>query len=430
MSARKRRALIHIGTEKTGSSSIQAALQALRAPILGSGVAYPHSPGGRNHTRLALYAAGGDGANRGLARQEERVSGRSAARIDDWLPAALAEELDALPEDVHTVILSNEHLHSRVRSPEQIGKLKGLLDAFFDDYRIVAYLRRQDELAVSRYSTRLRTGGMDERILPAPSEGPVRNGYYDHAGLLDRWGEAFGRAALLPRIFARGELLEGDVVKDFLAQCGLPGLSPPERPASGPMLQAAAQEFLRRFNLVFAPPGGGTRSRRLTRFLDREFAGTGRLPTRAEAVAFYGLFAEGNERIRREFFPDREGLFGTDFSRYPEVAGTTVPDEAVLEVARAAVAHLESIPRRRLANRPEEGAALEAARTVVAELASGTEGTAPPGRPRLGARPPAPDGVAPAREQRRVDRGLAAAGRAPLSGAGSSRWRSAAPPGG
>ncbi|HVG48641.1 MAG TPA: hypothetical protein VM899_10970, partial [Rubellimicrobium sp.] len=165
-------------------------------------------------------------------------------------------------------------------------------------------------------------------------------------------------------------------------------------------------------------------------FLDREFAGTGRLPTRAEAVAFYGLFAEGNERIRREFFPDREGLFGTDFSRYPEVAGTTVPDEAVLEVARAAVAHLESIPRRRLANRPEEGAALEAARTVVAELASGTEGTAPPGRPRLGARPPAPDGVAPAREQRRADRGLAAAGRAPLSGAGSSRWRSAAPPGG
>ncbi len=334
---RKLRAILHIGTAKTGTTSIQRVLREVREVLPPLGFAYSRAAGKRNHLSLPLYAEGGHRRN-GLFRHVAR-QGKDSAEVTEWFPEELAREIEALPKGVHTMVFSSEQLHSRVDRVSEVERLKALLDRFFSEYMIVVYLRRQDELAVSRYTTVVRTGGTSSAVLPDPS---TDSHYYNYKLLLDRWADAFGREAIRPRIFARSELLDGDVVRDFLNTIGMQGLSLPEDPVvRGPSLVPAAQELVRRFN---AQRGEGASTRRpawVPEFLNQRFAGPGAMPSRAEAEAFLATFAASNEAVRADYFPERKSLFSMEFGRYPEVSSRDrLTDGAVLEVALASLRHV------------------------------------------------------------------------------------------
>ncbi len=356
--ATKRRAIIHIGTGKTGSTTIQALLAANRETIQAEGFAYPVTPGRRNHLKLAVYAADKRKAAR-MARTSR--DGDEVAALARRFAAELGQELDALPASVHTVIFSNEHLTNKVASPESAARLRDLLAPHFDEFRIVVYFRRQDEYAVSLYSTRLRGGSTHEDMLGAMTA-PTQAAQLDWAALLDRWGTAFGRAALTPRIFARDAFVDGDLVADFRAACGLGALPlAGEDEVRNPSILPAAQEFIRRLNLAASRGGAalpaaedemdddmdeaeqegghdvGKIPHLVRTILDARFAGPGRRPSRADARAFTALFDASNERVRAEFFPGRPRLFSDDFSRYPEVADPIPSGEAVAEVAMTVI---------------------------------------------------------------------------------------------
>lgn len=356
---RRRCAILHIGTGKTGSTTIQNLLAANRDRLMAQGFAYPVSPGHRNHLLLAVFASDERRAVR-MLRITAQTGSPGFQR--ERLAVDLGAELAALPDAVHTVIFSSEHLANQVASMADAARLKALLDTWFDDYRILVYLRRQDEYEVSLYSTLLRAGQTGTAILP-PADGARVLDRHDWIGLLDRWGAAFGRAALLPRIFDRGAFVDGDLLADMRAACGLAPLPVPEEEATlNPSLTAPAQEFLRRLNLAARGCGGtlaedevdeagdadghpegdreaaeepGKAPSFIRQFLDSRFSGTGRLPSRAEAEAFVARHAAGNERVRAEFFPARASLFSTDFTRYPEVADPLPGGEALVEVAIA-----------------------------------------------------------------------------------------------
>jgi len=69
--------------------------------------------------------------------------------------------------------------------------------------KVVLYLRRQDELAVSRYNTRIKNGQTRREIFyPKDASSP----YYDYRRLLDHWSAVFGKEALRPRIFEHQRL--------------------------------------------------------------------------------------------------------------------------------------------------------------------------------------------------------------------------------
>ncbi len=48
---------LHIGTEKTGSTTLQAVSGINRRTLMNHGIFYPRTPGERNHIKLALFAA-------------------------------------------------------------------------------------------------------------------------------------------------------------------------------------------------------------------------------------------------------------------------------------------------------------------------------------------------------------------------------------
>lgn len=333
-----RRAILHIGTEKTGTTSIQHVLSLSRDALIERGFAYSRAAGNRNHLRLAAYA--GDPPRVDELRNDLRNVPDAGGPYEAF-PDDLAAEMAALPAQVHTVIFSGEHCHSRLVTVENVERLKGLMDRHFSEYVILVYLRRQDELAISHFSTQLRNGQRNARLLPVREE---RMPYFDYAALLDRWKAVFGRAAMRPRLYGRAHFAGGDLLEDLRLACGIGAIEWPEAGAvRNPSLIAAAQEFLHRFNATESGGPGRPRPRWPYEFFTEHFAGPGKKPLREEARSFVERFLEGNERVRAEYFPDRPTLFSDDFGMYPETE-QKVPEAQVLEVAMKVVEHLSGQP--------------------------------------------------------------------------------------
>lgn len=309
-----RRAILHIGTEKTGTQTLQRFLAANRPALAARGVHYARFPGDRAHRALAAFAQ--DDGVRDELRIDLRIANlQDLAAFRARLRKAAATELART--DAPAVIFSSEHLSSRLIAPSEIARLRDFLAAFFDRVQIAVYLRRQDRVAVSLYSTLLKFGIDWWDILPDPDDRPH---YWDYAGLLARWAEGFGQAAVTPRIFEPAELVGGTITRDFAATWGLgEGLAPV--PNLNEAMAAPAQELLRRLNTHY-PGYLGDRPNRwrgeLGQRMAELFPGAGVKPSRAEAEAFAQRFADGNETVRQIWFPDRPTLFSADFSTYPE----------------------------------------------------------------------------------------------------------------
>ncbi|KGE04731.1 hypothetical protein [Pseudohaliea rubra] len=316
------RAVIHIGTEKTGSSSLQAYLCSGAGELAVAGVHCCTSAGDGNNRALVtafMDLEESDDYTRlhGLDDTETRAAWRAA-----YLEAFEAE-VAACTADLF--VISSEHFHSRLLAPAQVAALAAFLRPLFDDIQVRVYLRRQDELALSFYSQKLRAGFIPPTILPlanvrrSPRTPPP---YFDFQALLERWADAFGEAAVYPCLYDRSLLQGGEVVSDFCHFAALPLLDVVLPSPVNTALSAPAQAALLRFNECC---GGDRESRErhrptrnaLAAYLQAHGAGRSVLPARAEAEEFYAAFAAGNAAVARRWF-GREQLFNEDFSRYPE----------------------------------------------------------------------------------------------------------------
>lgn len=331
MSACCRSAIVHIGAEKTGTEAIRQLLARNRHALPDLGFWYPLSPGAMNHFALALYSA-----PENMPGMEADVPGVvTNGRFDENLFARqLKDEIASLPSHVHTVIFSNEHCHSRVIEHWQVQKLCDLLSEHFESIAILVYLRRQDEMARSVYSTRLRFGDASFDIMPptiVPTEPFPR--YFDIEHLLDRYSAVFGKDAVKARLYERDFLENGDVVDDFLKVCGLPAWLSSKAFQANRALSAEGLAFLALLNeRSDEDPRSSAKIRDICLpIIESNLPGPTLRPSREEAKRFYAGFGAMNARVRALWFPERESLFSDDFSQYPE----TVDDSEISRYQRA-----------------------------------------------------------------------------------------------
>ncbi|MEM9011489.1 MAG: hypothetical protein AAGE18_09700 [Pseudomonadota bacterium] len=316
--------VLHIGTYKTGTTSIQAVLRRNRQALAARGVTVSEvlKPG---HGPLMRYAL--DDERAPLVR---RLKGElDAGSIARWR-AKVVVELDALAAaGTELLILSDEGLSGGL-SQGEVDRLRDLLRPRAERVEVVVYLRPQHERRISDYSQALRNGKQMPAFFEADEASLAALRYDD---LTARFSAAFGQAMLRPRLYQPHLLQEGDAVSDFFGCVGIDraGLKPP--PHRNPGLSAGAQAWLGLLNAhmprVIDDQVNVTRERAM-RALGDHFGGSGALPTRAEAEAFFASFAEGNEAVRKTWFPERTQLFDVDFQAIP-VAGasaTLTLDEA------------------------------------------------------------------------------------------------------
>ena len=344
-----RELILHIGITKTGSTSLQRVLSRARPALADQGISYPRSPGFTQHQMLA-YAFADERAWRKWRNNPVWGGLQPRARIEQFLQEFDAE-LRALPPAIGRVILSTEYLYIRLQAADEVQRLHDLLRQYFSTMRVVVYLRRQDSHLTSLYTEILRSG-----TAFAPPGGPLRAnpGHdMDYAALLRRWSDACGQSNIQPRIFERTAGRPYDSVQDFLDLVGIRLPDSTERGAEvNASINLAGQKLLVDLaDLIRQQEGGGDNIsspvwRSLAAAVTAAAPGKGWRPTRHRAEEFYNKFRDGNEEVRRTWFPERATLFEEDFGEYPETE-PVVGADAAYEAACRALLHVaqEAIER-------------------------------------------------------------------------------------
>lgn len=327
---------LHIGMEKTGSTSIQKALWSDRAAFATRGILVPTMFGSPNHMELAAAAMGARDQDE-VQRYAVRLAGASDHdRFVADLERRIADEASA--GSFERMVVSNEHCHSRLRTPEAAARAIALLGVRPEDTEVIIYLRRQDRVAVSLHSTRLKLGGVG-RIFPLTRKGAL-DYYFRYDRVLETWAAVVGRERVTVRLYEKPRLTGGDVVADFYAAAGL-GAPPANLPRDNASLGRAQFLFLTRFNQRFSKAAGDG-LRRLRGPILNAIAEVGPKapyrPARAEALAFYEAARASNAAVRAAWFPtlDRATLFDEDFSEYPaEADRETLTEDELFDFVEA-----------------------------------------------------------------------------------------------
>jgi hypothetical protein len=319
------RLILHIGTEKTGSKSIQQCLFQNRKYLLSNDVAVFKSFGEINNRKLVTVCMDTNRVDDhvftlGLNTAEQRSS---------WSKAVLKEfeiEYTMFSKHAKTAVISSEHFHSILRTEAELIKLKSILSTYFDDIQIFVYLRRQDLVALSRYSTALREGYKIKDVFPISMK--ESNLFYNYFRLLDFWSKTFGAENIKPVIFEKEKFINSDLLTDFFLRTSLLNkeiLNHLQKPKQvNKSLPWQTQKVLLRYNSLFSysengRPKKGPRKLRggITKIMNSIFKGEGLKPSKADAIKFYNIFKESNEKLGIQWFETSQP-FSEDFSLYPE----------------------------------------------------------------------------------------------------------------
>ncbi|WP_410218278.1 hypothetical protein [Paracoccus sp. (in: a-proteobacteria)] len=186
---------LHIGTEKTGTTSLQKWMAANRAELLKQGVFYPKSLGSSRHIKASVFASdfvNGDKIAyriRGIEDEEALVSFRNRLRQQFH-----AEVADARANGYHHCFISDEGLQAVLRNQDELLRLKSSLLSVFDDIQIIICLRPQIDYGLSLASTFSRLGfTINRKWLSNVSPEFPR---FNYNALVHAWEEIFGADAV------------------------------------------------------------------------------------------------------------------------------------------------------------------------------------------------------------------------------------------
>jgi hypothetical protein len=234
--------IVHIGTGKAGSSSIQAYLHENRERLGELGLLYPKTPGAPRHARVGLFLKSDAQLERSPAWYKQKLS--DPTRFRRRFRRRLFSEIEG--SGLSRVLLSDEilfHLDARA-----VRRMRRLTDQMAKSLRLVVYLRRQDDHLVSRYQQGVKTG-MVLRL----SEWAQRDmSYlYDYHANLRTWHRLLAPDAIVVRRFEAGSFVDGSLYQDFLDAAEIDARAEDLQQITkrNESLDAESVEFLRLFNL-------------------------------------------------------------------------------------------------------------------------------------------------------------------------------------
>lgn len=211
-----KRLTLHIGTHKTGTTTLQR-FMLLNAPLLeGQGLCAPKTPSKYPHKNqdktacflhyLALKDLEGEYPHKGLEDlvEADRAVVAKAAQANDHV--YLSEE-----RIWYTGAQDAGYWRSMRTVAEEIG---------FDEFRLVVYLRRQDQLAVSMWEQSAKRPSLTSSLNDYLETETLKN-TLDYLKVLRDIEEVFGHESIVVRVFDRKTLIEGDICHDFCDAIGI-----------------------------------------------------------------------------------------------------------------------------------------------------------------------------------------------------------------
>ena len=318
---------VHIGTEKTGSTSIQSAMSDYVDLLEDQGIYLARKCGYPNNMLLPKSLI--------MAETGKHIPGNPGSHDSRFNPEKVLSDTqgeinEARESGFKKFLISCELFHSKFITVEQVESLKSFLATCgITDVTIIVYLRPQIDLAVSRHSTALRTGHVVSEDLPKVA---ANHHYFDYHSMLNRWASVFGRTHVLPKIFDKENLYDGCAFKDFLSvisTCLAKEITYESTPQNTE-LNLNEQHILLGVNKTLKELNVDEDKERVLRrniiaALDKVSPNYSSpatyLPTEAEARDFQNVFDNANSQIARNWF-GREVLFDMDFSKYRKKRST------------------------------------------------------------------------------------------------------------
>lgn len=337
------RCVLHIGTHKTGTTTLQKVLVLHEDQITEQGwklsSVAPPSTG-----VLMRYAADDTRKFRYRTQHGEDDPGRLKA-----FRARFEEDVAELAKEPGSAALFVDEAAELLESQE-IERLLTPLRISFQEIVVVLYVRPQVDLAVSLYSQHLRSGQATDTIIPDNwrDRDHPRFNYLTKAR---HWSEALSRKGdrFILRPFNRKTMKNGDVVDDFLS---LIGVRLEDRIEIAPMnvsLSIAGQSLLRSFNRYMLrnntenPDAIRSEMLRILETLPNA-RGMGRRPSKEDAVSFMRIFEKDNAELGRVFFEKDPGFLRFDATRFPEIEDPEIepPAELFLELLTKALQEMQA----------------------------------------------------------------------------------------
>ncbi|CAM2981271.1 hypothetical protein [Helicobacter burdigaliensis] len=298
-------AYVHIGTVKTGTTTIQSFLDKNRKILRKSDYYYPTC-----FTGLKAWELAGITKRDNLlySTEEKRLS-----RID-----VLKKNLQDIKEQ--KVILSSECFQEMIQTKEGVKELKEvLLNIGFSRIAIIIYLREPFDLAVSFYNTELLLNREKRYKLFENVASAVDYGKFicNHKQTLQWWGEVFGKENLIVRLFDKNEFKNGDLLKDFVDAIGLEwdgNFVIPE--IQNETINLLGITLLRAIYLHYKD---GFYYPFFQKYFQSKDFYLKFQPPKSIIQSYVDYFEESNEWVRKEFFPHKERLFPKkDLANYKE----------------------------------------------------------------------------------------------------------------
>ncbi|MCV3494074.1 hypothetical protein L8Y65_07410, partial [Campylobacter lari] len=314
---------LHIGTPKTGTTSIQVFLSANRKFLQKQRMIYLSSLGRNGSQWHFTFLAYNN------IRSDEYCISRKIYIESDFKIHKKKIFLDFKKElkkaSYQKLLISSEHLSSRLQSTKEIKRCKKILNILgFKKIKILVYLREQDIMTSSYFSTELKSGKNINGVVRSKDFSSLG----DYKKLLCKWQEFFGKENIIVRLFDKNEFYQGDLLKDFIHSVGLKWndeimVSSRENET----LDLIGIELLKRIN-KYLPWKIENKINHLrgniTSFVIKYFQNSKDFhlkfqPSKETIQSYIDYFEESNEWVRKEFFPDKKRLFPKkDLSIYKE----------------------------------------------------------------------------------------------------------------
>jgi hypothetical protein len=203
-----KRLILHIGTRKTGSTSIQETLGHSRDTLLEHNIYYPAiKPFNHIFSFLPIFMK--DPTDALYFKRDLKPSEDGHLKVRGYREAWV-KEIESCEQD-HFIISAEEFTQPHF-AEDAVSRLKSFAEQYFEKTTIIVYVRHYDQLISSQIQQEVMTGyrtvGIKELVqeyLNCPSK-------ISYKESLRKWINVFGRKNLVvrpfdPQVFHRGSLL-------------------------------------------------------------------------------------------------------------------------------------------------------------------------------------------------------------------------------
>jgi hypothetical protein len=315
-----KRVFLHIGTEKTASTSVQSFLRMNEALLANQGLFVPRLWGKLNH-QVFPFMFSKDFQVDSFFKFNGVDSSSSLNEFQDIHKNASDTYISKSAHE--SWIVTSEHLQSCLESVDEICQMRNWLQKHFDQMNIILYIREPIKTALSRWSTQIKCGTAASDI-PSPSSRRI-NQICNHRRTIEMWSEVFGKENVNVRIFHRDALIEKNILNDFVSLLPVQGGGLRTPPKENEALSGAAIQILLEILIRFDVKSSASvyrKYKRMVSLVQEQTRGLGPIKASPKKVISYAeFFSDSNKWVSENvnqsidkmwldtFSPSKEGAF-------------------------------------------------------------------------------------------------------------------------